>query len=320
MRTQPNAGRLMAALFLLYAFAAVAGAQPIPVDAIVARVNGDAVLLSQLREAALDQPGGWSADFGTDPESLAYRRALTQYVDETLLVQAARREELEVDEAAVAAEVDALLEALRRCIGGGPQLDDWLEENHMTLALLRDTLLERERRRQLATKLVARGVQVGAEDVAAFVERRRAAGEPAELVNLALVEVACDGTDATACFRRAVDVAREAAADPQAYLERTAPPGVRFERLGWLDPRGLRDELRRQVETMRPVQVSAPVIATGSGAAQVLILLGRRTSRDLAYAEAFAARREQLVRQLRESAHIQLFDLQGRPLTWSSRP
>jgi parvulin-like peptidyl-prolyl isomerase len=311
-------------MLLLLAAAALSRAQGLPTDAIVARVNGEAILLSQLREAAIDQQMPLDADFGADPWSEAYRRALTQYVDETLLVQKASREEIKVGGDELAGEVDQLLQALRQQLGGRDRLEEWLERHHLTLESLRGVLTERERRRSLAVKIVARGVNVDAASLEAFKERRRRSGEPLEQVNLAQILVRCPPDrqkteEGQQFYMQALIAAREAGKDPARFQELVAgysddPVGrLRGGSLGWLDPQTLLPALRQTVEPMKPGDVSTP-IASGEGF-HVLMLQGRRTTRDLAFADQFQQRREQLLKDLRAQARIQLYDLRGRPMS-----
>ena len=294
-----------------------------PTDAIVARVNGQAILLSQLKEAAVDQSVSPQALMSGGLGSEGFRRVLTQYVDETLLVQKAQREEVPYNPVQTAAAVDGQIQTLQRNLGSEANLNDFLEHNHLTMDSLRRVLTERERRRTLSTEVVAMRVNVDSETLRVFVESRRAAGEMIEQVRLAQIMIRCpeaqQGSEYGQRLRlQALQAAREAGKDPDSFGKVVAaysddPAGrARGGGLGWLDPEQLRPELQSAVRGMRPGDVSAPI--TTSEGYHVLLLIDRRPPRALCYAEEFAAERVKLIEQLRSQASIQMFDLQGRVL------
>jgi parvulin-like peptidyl-prolyl isomerase len=301
------------------------------VDAVVARVNGQPILFSQLRESCGDDRAPLGPELALDPTDTAFRRALTQVVDETLLQQKALREDIKNDDAQVADEVDRRVNALRDAQGGREGLDRWLNGNRLTLAQLRDVLSERERRRDLATKIVARGLAVDAPALESFVASRRKDGGPLEMINLAQVLVPCSEAEQRSeagggAFAQAIQAARRLARDfghrresaPMADDAGDAAGAPDIQTLGWLDPAELLPPLRDQAARMRPGDVSLP-IATAQGF-HVLLLTGRRSARDLAYVDLFEKRRVALAGQLRRQGRVLLFDAQGRTLDASAPP
>ncbi len=317
----PPPARLAALVGLVLLAAATAGA--LPTDAIVARVNGTPILLSELKEAALNQ------DIPIDALTLdglrgeKYRLVLTQLVDEELLVQEARQSEIRVDDVEIARLVDAMINQLRVELGGMEALEAFLRKHSLTLDSLRRMLTRRERRGALAARVVARRVNLDAEALADFARRRREAGLPLEEVNLAQILLVCPpalrGTrEGEEVHTRALRLAREIGGDTSRFTElamqHTEDPAGRSRGgyIGWMDPQGLLGPLRDAVAAMDPGEVSAPV-ATDEGY-HVLLLLGRRSTRDLMFAEQFEKQRAELLTQLRQNASIQLFDLDGNPI------
>jgi parvulin-like peptidyl-prolyl isomerase len=208
-------------------------------------------------------------------------------------------------------------------MGGAEAFEKWLREHRLSLDSLKAVLTERERRRNLAVQAIARGVHLDGAALATFERRRRESGEPLEEVNLAQILVRCPAEkqqteEGRELYQQALYAAREAGKNPERFRQYVAgfsddPAGrVRGGLLGWLDPQTLREELRERVATMKAGDISAPV--AGAEGFHVLFLLDRRSMRDLAFAEAFAAHREQLAMQLREDARLHFYDLRGRPV------
>ena len=291
-----------------------------PVDAIIARVNGEPILLSQLREAAFEQELPLPTLGAEGLRGDAARQALTYIVDETLLVQQAEREQIKPDETALAREVDALLQSLERRLGGSGELDVFLAARHLTLDELRDLLRQRERRRMLLADLISRRVQLDAGAVETFARGRRERGEPTEMVRVAQILVRTHGGDPESAANRAeweeaIAIARDVSAQPDRFVElareKSDDEATRQAGgdLGWIDPRALRPALAETAASLREGETSAPV--WGGEGWHILRLLGRRSARDLLYIESFERERTKLVTELREEATIRLYDPAG---------
>jgi peptidyl-prolyl cis-trans isomerase SurA len=298
-----------------------------PADAIIARVNGEPVLLSELRESAVDQGYSPQALERGGPWSEAWRRALTQHIDETLLAEYAKRESVTVDQAEIAAQIDALIAALRQATGSERAFQTWLETNRLTMDQLRRLLTRREERRMLASKVVSRLVSVDAAKLDAFRAEREAAGLPVRQANLAQILVRCPAAEQETEAGRnrqlaALVAARQAVKDPKqwdaiaAELSKDPELPVTGGSLGWIDPAKLRKELSDAVIAMKPGDVTMP-IASPEGF-HVIMMLGWRTTRDLLFASEFAKERETLVKRLRREASIRYYDFQGAPIDLSS--
>lgn len=294
-----------------------------PADAIIARVNGDPILLSQVREMALNQdiPLDWLTIEGLRGD--AYRKVLTMLVDEKLLVQKARNDEMRAEELEIARLVEEMIKRLRERLGSEQDLDAFLEKNHLTLPSLRRTLIRRETNQALAAQVVARRVNVDNNDLAAFKSERRENNEAVEEVNLAHILLRCPPEERKTqlgeeIHLRALRIAQQIGAEPGRFTElvdsHSDDPASRRHggRLGWMDPESLHPALRDHVAKMEPGDVSPPL--QSKEGFHVLFLLGRHTPRDLLFAREFARERNDLLEQLRKQASIQLFDLNGKPL------
>lgn len=310
---------LMVALTLLAAGAH--GQGPLPEDAIIARVNGEAVMLSQLKEAALDQDVPPSALLLAGPQNPAYRKALTQLVDETLLTQQAATEGLKPNEMTITRDVDRMIQELRNQLGSQEKLDDFLKSHHLTLSGLRGVMSERERRRAQTAEVVAKRVVVDESVVAKFTQDHKEKKLPLEEVSLAQILIPCGkaeraGEEGAALKREAFKAAREGGAvkfdEMPGFLLRfnqTVRGRGRAVSLGWLDPASLLPALAETARKMQPGEVSQPL--ESDQGYHVLFMMGRHTPRDMAFAEEFAKSRERLLLQLRREATVQIYDLAG---------
>lgn len=288
-------------------------------DAIVARVNGRSILLSDLQDVARNREIPVSSlrlnGLGGD----GFRRAITAKVDEVLLVQAARKKELSVDEVEIARRVDRLLQRLQERLGGRENLTRFLKARHLSVESLRRLYLRTETERDLATKVIAHRVAVSGAEIEQFESRRAAEGKPSEEVLIAQILITCSQSEQSTelgreKMKRALQLAREAGKDPAAFgriaeansdnLAARARGGV----LDWLDPATLEPSLRARIETMRVNEISEPVIA--SNGFHILLLLDRHAPREMLFAEKFEKERIELLEELREEALIELYPLE----------
>ena len=292
-------------------------------DAIVARVNGKALLLSSLKEAAFDQSIPLASLMSDGIRSDGYRRAITLLVDQTLLEQKAVEDGIEVDEMKVSQAVEEMIGTLKRQLGGDAELDKFLETRHLRQADLREMFRKRERRDMLITQLVSRNVRTDNQRLEEFIAERKAKGLPVEEINLAQILVMArpdqrDTEKGRERYERAIFAARQAGKDPTKFgdvaAEYSDEPLAKDTGgyIGWVDPTKLRPALADRLKTMKIGEISEPV-ETDLGY-HILLLIDRRTARDLLYAQEFARERTRLIRQLREDASIQLFDLNGQAI------
>ncbi len=285
-------------------------------DAVVGRVNGQAILLSDLGDAALDLDLPLAALTAQGLRGQGFRQAITLLIDETLLVQEATLQEIKIEEEEIARRVDRMIRRLADQIGGDEDLARFLKSRHLDVESLRSLLTKRERRKDQATAIVARRITLGNEDIEGFKRRRQAEGRPYEEVLLAQILIACPAEEQTTSlgaeqYQRALRIAQEAGREPErfgALARENSAEAVERERdgvLGWIDPTKLRQGLRRRVETMRPNEISEPV--TTEQGFHILLLLDRRGPRDLLFAEKFEDERARLIESLRAKATIEIY-------------
>ncbi|MBI3736379.1 peptidylprolyl isomerase [Candidatus Sumerlaeota bacterium] len=291
---------------------------PITSDAIIARVNGKPVLLSQIKEAALDLDLPVSSLTSEGLRGEGFRRAVTALVDEELLVQAAQKAEIPSDETELARRVDGMMRLLIERMGGEAAFDTFLKKSNLNLDSLRRTVLEREKRQDLAAAVVARRVKLNNAEVEEYRRKKDEAGEKSEEVNLAQILVLCpkseqDTPAGKKLRQKALDAARQAGKDRTKFAElarKLSDDAATRERggmLGWVDPKSLQEPLRKRVAEMSVNDISEPV-ATDLGF-HVLFLMDRHSPHELLFAERFSAERTKLLESLRAEATIEIYPL-----------
>jgi parvulin-like peptidyl-prolyl isomerase len=270
------------------------------VDRVVAQVNDDVILLSQLTEA--EQTTGESGRTASQRRG-ARRDLLDQMIDALLLKQEAERLGLEPPAELIADAVDERIEALRRSWPDPSTFESWLESNGMTLAELRQTMRDEEsdawrRRAVIVSRLGAPPADLDLPmqyDLAQIVlaipaDSSDAVVRQAYREILALREQALGGEE----FARLADQHSD---DPL-----TGPLGgdMGIVSAGQLDP-GIAEAL----EDLQDGEISLPV-RTEQG---WHIFLVKRTisARQQWTMVAFEETRERVVQELRRRGHVQEF-------------
>ena len=285
-------------------------------DAVIARVNGKPLLLSQLKQMALDLNLPVRSLTSEGLRGDGFRRAVTMLIDEELLVQQAQKLEMRPDETEIARRVDQMIASLLEGSGGREKLNDNLRRSNMDLETLRRMLIEREQRQELSAAIVANRVSVTQQDILNFKQERGAVGESWREVLLAHILIACPREEQNTALgqelhARSLEVAKAATKQPERFGElarRTSEDEATAARgggIGWIDPGSLAPELAARVKTMREGDISTPV-ASEKGF-HVLYLLRERSAQDLLQAEKYREERSALIKRLRERATLEIY-------------
>jgi peptidyl-prolyl cis-trans isomerase SurA len=286
------------------------------VDAVVARVNGEAVLYSHLRRDMLIERMNPGYSFNDPISREHYKRLLTRRIDELLLMQFAELEDVRVEESELAREVVKSLKNLENRFGSEQSFLDYLELNGMKMQSLRSMLTRQERTRSMAARIVGRSVHLDQKELEAFRNRRTEALQPLEEIELAQVMISCSRSQLATptgekLKSRAFDISQLLAGSRDSIFRilKSAPqdrdPSRQVDYLGWMDPQDLMPELRQAAEGLNPGDVSIPIL-TDRGY-HILYLLDRRSDYDLLYAEKFREARLRRLEQLREEADIRIY-------------
>lgn len=314
---------LCVALFMLVWGVGVVLAQHemrMPLDGVIARVNGEAILLSELKETALDLNVDLGAVESYRLEDEGFRRAISYLVDERLLEQLAKREQIAADQTQVAREVESQIQTLRARVGGERELKQFLEDRYLTLDSLREQLRRREERRSMTTGVVIKRVQLESGELHAFERERKAEGKSTQMWRLAQILFKCSPEQQNTKRGEAIEelalrVASELAANPEDFVDyavRYSDDPVVNETggyLGWLSPEELQAPLKRGLERIELGQISKP-IRTEKGF-HVIYKMEERTARDLFFAELYDRERATLIERLRDEATIRLYEIES---------
>lgn len=288
--------RLAAVLALGAALVEAPPPGPSLVDRVVAQVNADVILLSELEETAANQ--------GENLRSRPARREfLDKMIDALLLKQEAQRLGLEPPAEIIAEAVDARLDALRESWPDPGSFEDWLRGRGTTLAELRQELREEE-----ADAWRRRAVIV-----------QRMGSPPADLdlppqYELAQIVVACplgaSQAEAEAAFRECLALRQRVldgeAFGPLAHLESddgvTAPRGGD---MGIVSSADLDPGIREALEALRAGEMSIPVrTAQGWHLFQVRRVISARQQWTM---RAFDETRQRIADELRRRGTVQVF-------------
>lgn len=129
------------AALTLCALMAAPQAGPVLMDRVVAEVNDEVILLSQVLEEERAQGGQRGSPAR---QRLERREILEQLIDATLLLQEARRLGLEPPQELIAEAVDERLEEIQASWPDPQTFEAWLAANGLSLADLRRRLREKE--------------------------------------------------------------------------------------------------------------------------------------------------------------------------------
>ena len=286
------------------------------VDAIVARVNGEAVLYSHLRRDMQMERMEPGFSFEGPLRSEDYRQLMTLRIDELLLMQDAEQKEIRGDNSEVARKVSGILKNLKSGFENTQYFHDYLEINGIRLETLRDILARQERLRALIERNIGRSIYMDRHEVESFLAQRGEKSLPIEEIEVAQVLIPCSQTlQATPMGKqlrsRAFEISRLLAGSHDTFskmLRKVRHQDKMLHKpvyLGWMDPDDLLPELRAASVRMEPGETSVPVV-TDRGY-HVICLMNRRSAHDLLFAQKFRETRIRKLQQLREEADIRIY-------------
>ena len=260
-------GRIVATLCLL---AATADAEPELLDRIVAVVDDQVVLWSELNlRAQLElQAQGRNPRFLVEAElAVERRRILDEMVDELVVVKKAQKDSLEVDPALVEEHLDVEFNRIKRSIGDA-ELVTMLERSGMTERQLkqryRKQILHRLLFEQMVSELAYRQF-ITRRDVEAF--RDSFAAEPPPMMSISQINLKVTPADSVLDRARAqittiqkeLDDGRDFASVARQFSE---DPGTASEGgdLGCFEPGTLMPAFERAAINLRPGEMSEAVL------------------------------------------------------------
>jgi len=291
-------------------------------DRVVAWVDNEAITLSELEEALVRyQAGGALPPGPVDERNL--RKALDLWIEEALLLAAARRTGIEAPAEAVDNRVEATIKRIESERGGPGELDALLKQAGEDREGFRNKLRAQLRREWIIARVVSARIAVSEADVAKFEQERRAEGLPTERFRLSHIFFPVSPDALRERWDRVTAMAHEARLEAERrgdfntvaseWAKSHAADGVEAGPLGAMSKEELLPELAAAVASI-DVGRSTPPIRTHKGV-HVLYLEGKTTARQMLFTQRFEEEREKWVKDLRNGATIQISE----PLLGESR-
>lgn len=273
MRGKPL-GMLLLALVLVGAFSAVLLAQN-PADEAVATVNGEVITERDLYQELLRRGG---------------REVLNQMITQRLIHQAARAEEITVDEASIEAE----LERIKQQLPPGMSLEEAVSSAGMDM----DQLLEDIRTNLMLRQLLAARIEITEEEMQGFFDQYKDFLGTDEQVKVRHILVASQ--EEAEALRQSL---LEGGDFAQLAQEHSIDPGsaARGGDLGWVS----RNQTVPAFEEMAfssPVGEISPVVQTDFGY-HILLVEDRREAKEATYEETRDEIRDYLMEEKMQEAY-----------------
>ena len=172
--------RSLAGMLLLALVAApvAAGAERQLVDRVVAMVDGEAILLSDvLQQMNLVRLQRNLGELDEQQQKQLYESVLQDMIDDQLLVAEAKVKKYEVGDQDLRDAVDETIRSIKERLGGEERYQEELQKQGLAEAELRDLQKEQKRREILASRIIAgevrRQVSVSDDQVRGFFETKR---------------------------------------------------------------------------------------------------------------------------------------------------
>jgi peptidyl-prolyl cis-trans isomerase SurA len=271
------------------------------IDRVVAVVNGDVIMMSELQEAiVLSRRDGRSVPDGAELE----RTMLNRLVDHRLQVQEAKRDKVEVTDDELRAAVDDMV---KRNGGDREKFEAQLQVQGVTWEALRREMREQLLAQRVRSRRVVRRSTVTESEVDQYLTQNRDKFEAGLKYHAFHMAITVEATSSPGAWEQAkqeiegITVALAGGAD-FAELARTRAKDSTGGDLGWLARGELDPAFERPLLALQKGQVTAPI---RSGAAYHLLKLD---DREELTAERLADARQQVRDLLLQKKAQERFD------------
>ena len=191
------------------------------------------------------------------------QQVLSNLIDETLQIQAAKAEEIEIPDA----DIDKTVERVAGNVKQTPQqMADYLKARGSSIRSIRRQITGEIAWRRLQSKKIESGVSVGDEEVQAVIDKLNAS-KGIEEYRVGEIFISSNSTNEAQSLNQAQQIfaALQQGGSFVGYARQyseasTKPVGGD---LGWVRPEMLPDALATHLRTMRPGMVSAPIKVPG---------------------------------------------------------
>lgn len=191
------------------------------------------------------------------------QQVLRNLIDETLQIQAAKAEEIEIQEA----DIDKTVERVAGNVKQTPaQMADYLKARGSSIRSIRRQILGEIAWRRLQSKKIESGISVGDEEVQAVIDKLNAS-KGAEEFRVGEIFISANSANEAQASANAQKVfaALQQGGSFVGYARQfsEASTAAVGGDLGWVRPEQLPDQLANAVRQMRPGQVSQPIKVPG---------------------------------------------------------
>jgi peptidyl-prolyl cis-trans isomerase SurA len=191
------------------------------------------------------------------------QQVLRNLIDETLQIQAARAEEIEISDA----DIDKTVERVAGNVKQSPaQMADYLKSRGSSIRSIRRQILGEIAWRRLQSKKIESGISVGDEEVQAVIDKLNASkGTEEYRVGEIFLSATTANEEQAAANAQKVFAALQQGGSFVGYARQfsEASTAAVGGDLGWVRAEQLPDQLANAVRQMRPGQVSAPIKVPG---------------------------------------------------------
>ena len=226
-------------------------------------VNGEVITQTDIdqRLALLAISNGGSIP-ATEIDRLR-QQVLRNLIDETLQIQAAKAEEIEISDA----DIDKTVERVAGNVKQTPvQMADYLKSRGSSIRSIRRQIMGEIAWRRLQSKKIESGISVGDEEVQAVIDKLNASKGTEEFrVGEIFLSANSANEEQAAANSQKIFAALQQGGSFVGYARQfsEASTAAVGGDLGWVRPEQLPDQLAAAVRQMRPGQVSAPIKVPG---------------------------------------------------------
>lgn len=305
-------------LILIALFCAGAMLNAAVIDRTIAKLNDDIMTESDLAEVQADSEGHFTTG-STDPFLTATSETVASMFDRQLLVQEARRLKISPTQDEMNLQVENMVREIRAKFASEKEFHQALAHERISLDTLKDELLEKSKVDFMVFQVINSRFSVTDSEIPKYQGEMKASGQSLTSYHLRRLGIAISkkvpAAAASARARQAVsDIIQKGISFEEGVRRYSEIPGADLDGgdLGYLSSDKLNKDVLAAVENLEAGQATAPIIA--GGYANIFYLDGKRGARSALREEKFFETRDQLLKELRRRADLQIFDKRLLPL------
>jgi len=288
------------------------------IDRTIAKLNDDILTESDLAEVQADAEGHFTTG-STDPFLTATSETVASMFDRQLLVQEARRLKISPTQDEMNLQVENMVGEIRAKFASEKEFHQALANERISLDTLKDELLEKSKVDFMVFQVINSRFSVTDSEIEKYQGQMKATGQALTSYHLRRLGIAISkkvpaGTASARARQAVADIIQKGISFEEGVRRYSEIPGAEFDGgdLGYLSSDKLNKDVLAAVENLEAGQATAPIIA--GGYANIFYLDGKRGARSALREEKFFETRDQLLKELRRKADLQIFDKRLLPL------